>query len=138
MKIYISGPYSKGDKMCNVRKAILVGEAITMLGHTPFIPHLNHFWDAICEHDEKFWIEYDLKWLPCCDAVLRMAGDSKGADIEVAAARWLNLPVYHKLEEIESLCPHCGESKLYKEYDDRLGKDVIACMCGWRGYDRQA
>jgi hypothetical protein len=35
-----------------------------------------------------------------CDAVLRLPGDSKGADQDVAIARERGLPVYHSLEEI--------------------------------------
>jgi hypothetical protein len=35
-----------------------------------------------------------------CDAVLRLPGDSTGADQDVAIARQLNLPVYHQLDEI--------------------------------------
>ena len=35
-----------------------------------------------------------------CDAVLRLPGDSKGADEDVRRARERNLPVYTKLENI--------------------------------------
>jgi len=96
VKIYIASPYSsQGDKLQNVRTAILAGEAVSALGHTPFIPVLNHFWDRLFPHDEKFWIDYDIKWLEVCDAVLRLDGESKGADIEVAVAEKLGIPVYY-------------------------------------------
>ncbi|HTW12080.1 MAG TPA: hypothetical protein VME01_05005 [Solirubrobacteraceae bacterium] len=35
-----------------------------------------------------------------CDAVLRLPGDSKGADQDVAIARRCGIPVYHRLEDI--------------------------------------
>ena len=35
-----------------------------------------------------------------CDAVLRLPGESRGADQDVAIARSRSLPVYHSLEEI--------------------------------------
>lgn len=35
-----------------------------------------------------------------CDAVLRLPGDSAGADQDVAIARERGLPVYHRVEEI--------------------------------------
>jgi hypothetical protein len=35
-----------------------------------------------------------------CDAVLRVPGESNGADQDVAIARQRGLPVYHSLEEI--------------------------------------
>jgi hypothetical protein len=35
-----------------------------------------------------------------CDAVLRIAGDSRGADLDVARARQLGLRVYHDVNEL--------------------------------------
>ena len=35
-----------------------------------------------------------------CDAVLRLAGESRGADLDVAQARERGIPVYHDLIEI--------------------------------------
>ena len=138
MIIYVSSPYSKGDRLCNVRKSIVIGEAISMMGHTPFLPLLNHFWNAIYPHDAKFWIEHDCKWLPFCGAVFREDGDSIGADIEVAVARKLNIPIYHKLEDIESICPHCGESGLHREFEPKLHRDLRNCMyCGYENYGRK-
>jgi hypothetical protein len=37
-----------------------------------------------------------------CDAVLRLPGDSTGADQDVAIARERGLPVYYELDEIPS------------------------------------
>jgi len=130
VKVYVASPYSsQGDKLQNVRIAILAGEAVSSLGHTPFIPLLNHFWDKLFPHDEKFWLNYDIKWLEVCDAVLRLNGHSKGADIEVAVAERLNKKIFYSLEDLEKACVKCGESdKMYME------DDVKACMCGWRDY----
>jgi len=41
-----------------------------------------------------------------CDAVLRLPGDSTGADRDVAIARRRGIPVYHHVEEI----PGCESS----------------------------
>jgi hypothetical protein len=38
--------------------------------------------------------------LECCDAVLRIPGDSRGADLDVARAIQLGLPVYRDLSEL--------------------------------------
>jgi hypothetical protein len=35
-----------------------------------------------------------------CDAVLRIFGESRGADLDVARARQLGLPVYHDVAEL--------------------------------------
>jgi hypothetical protein len=38
--------------------------------------------------------------LECCDVVLRIPGESRGADLDVARARELGLPVYTDLSEL--------------------------------------
>lgn len=40
-----------------------------------------------------------------CDAVLRLPGESTGADQDVAIARRRGLPVYHRVEEIPGVVP---------------------------------
>lgn len=101
MKIYVAGPYSKGDVARNVREAIYIGNNLRALGHTPFIPHLTHFWHMLIPHDDiSFWYGYDMEWLEMCDAVYRIPGESTGADMEVARAKELGMPVFTSFLEI--------------------------------------
>ena len=44
--------------------------------------------------------------LLCCDAVLRIPGESRGADLDVARAVQLRLPVYRDLSEL----PRCADA----------------------------
>jgi len=99
MKVYIAGPYTKGDVAQNVRDAINAGEEVLMRGDFPFIPHMTHFWHMIYQHSWNYWMDYDLEWLKTCDAVVRLPGESAGADIEVKAALKLGLKVYNGVEE---------------------------------------
>ena len=99
-KIYIAGPYSRGDTAVNVRNAILAGESVRALGHTPFIPHLTHFWHLISPHEYRYWMELDFEWLRECDAMLRLPGESSGADEEESIAREIGIPVYYSIENI--------------------------------------
>ena len=94
MRVYIAGPYTKGDVAENVREAINTGDIIALEGHTVFIPHLNHFWHMIHLHSYEFWIKQDEDWLKCCDALVRLPGESIGADIEVKLAERLGIPVF--------------------------------------------
>jgi nucleoside 2-deoxyribosyltransferase len=100
MKIYIAGPYSKGDVAENVRTAIHAGDYCAHFGHTPFIPHLTHFWHFLIHHEYEFWMQQDEAWLRECDAVLRLAGESAGADREVEIAKSLNMPIFYSVFEI--------------------------------------
>jgi len=98
--IYISGPYSKGDVTENVRRACFAGNKILGKGHTPFIPHLTHLWHLLSPKPWETWLQIDLALLSVCDAVLRLDGESRGADIEVKYAKRLNIPIYTSLEDI--------------------------------------
>lgn len=102
MKIYIAGPYTKGDVAENVRNAIFEGDYVARLGHTPFIPHLTHFWHMLLPHKYEFWMQQDMVWLDLCDAVLRLPGESAGADAEVQRAIDTGKPVYYSVFEIPS------------------------------------
>lgn len=105
MKIYIAGPYSKGDVGLNVRNAIHAGDYITHFGHVAFIPHLSHFWHLLIPHEYEFWLQQDIEWLKECDALLRLEGESSGADKEVELALELGMPVYYSLFDIPRLTP---------------------------------
>lgn len=80
-----------------------MGDWVASFGHTVFIPHLTHFWDKQHPHSWEFWMEQDFEWLKTCDAVLRLPGESKGADMEVELAEKLGIPVYHHIDEIAKL-----------------------------------
>ena len=94
MKVYIAGPYTKGDVALNVRNAIEAGDTVLKAGHIPFIPHLTHFWHLIYPGPYEQWIKFDLEWLPFCQAFIRLPGDSTGADNEEQVAHGLSIPIF--------------------------------------------
>jgi len=102
MKIYIAGPYSKGDQALNVRAAIYAQDYIECtLGHMAYNPLLSHFQHMLIPHEDiHYWYAKDIKWLMECDAVLRLEGESQGADMEVAIAEERGMPVFRSEFEI--------------------------------------
>ena len=102
-RIYVAGPYSKPDPVINTRNAVLVAKRLVAAGLLPFVPHLSHVWHLVSPQPYRYWLEYDLHWLRVCDGVLRLPGDSPGADEECAEARRLGLPVYDDLETLLKL-----------------------------------
>lgn len=100
MYIYVAGPYSKGDVVLNIREAVQVGDALRLWGHVPFIPHMTYAWHMIVPHEVEYWYEYDLQWLEKCDALYRIAGESLGADKEVARAKELGLPIFYNFTDL--------------------------------------
>ena len=97
-KIYVAGPYTKGDVAINVHNAIKTANDLANLGFAPFVPHFTHFWHMLFPHPYEFWCKQDMEWLERCDAIVRLPGESSGADAEVERARELGLPVYLGLD----------------------------------------
>ena len=97
--VYIASPYTLGDVAVNVRRQIDAASDLLACGLIPFTPLLSHFIHLVHPHSYDEWLEYDLQWLSRCDCMLRLSGESKGADIEEAYAQKLGIPVYYSIEE---------------------------------------
>lgn len=78
---------------------------------TPICPHWSLTQDLIAPIPHQSWIDYDLELVARCDAVLRIDGDSVGADIEVEYAKSHGIPVLYRLVD------------LYEWADSFCGKD---------------
>lgn len=92
--IYVAGPYTDGEPILNVRKAIETGEVLRSAGAIPLVPHLSHFSHFFAPHDYDVWIEQGLKYLERCDALFRIEGHSPGSVTEVDAARKWRIPCF--------------------------------------------
>ena len=46
------------------------------------------------------WLAVDFAWIRVCDAVLRLPGESVGADMETAEAKRLGIPVFESIDDI--------------------------------------
>ena len=98
--MYVAAPYTANPERCTA-EAIAAGNALLDAGHAPFVPHLAHYWETIhgARHYED-WMRIDLAWLAVADVVLRLPGESSGADQEVAEARRLGIPVVDSIEAL--------------------------------------
>ncbi len=114
MLILIAGPYRSGTNNDphlieqNLQKLESYALPIFRLGHMPIVGE----WLALPimklagskeVGDEIFHeIQYPVahRMLVKCDAVLRIEGASKGADMDVEVAKKLGLKVFYKLEDI--------------------------------------
>jgi hypothetical protein len=70
------------------------------MGYIPIVPHLSMLWHAITPKPYEFWLAYDLELLVLCNALLRLPGESSGADKEVEYAKKRGLMIFYSLEEI--------------------------------------
>ena len=102
--IFIAGPY-KGDQAVNVHQAIRAADRLLACGYVPYVPHFTHFWDLLYLHSRSEWLAYHANWLRRCDALLRLEGQSKGADEEVALAATLDIPIFYSIANLAETMP---------------------------------
>lgn len=105
IKVYIASPYTKGDVAVNVRTQLETANKLMNWGFAPFAPLYSHFQHMAFPRPYEDWIKIDLEWVKVCDAVLRLPGESNGADGEVFFAQQNNIPVFYSIWE---LCKHFG------------------------------
>jgi len=105
--VYISGPITKGDQDHNFKQADDAMKRLMLAEYSVINPMLSmksaHAWEI--PHDT--WIENNLSIILRCDAVLRLHGESAGADAEVAFAKRHEIQVYHDVSAFEFGVPKC-------------------------------
>ena len=114
MLILIAGPYRSGtgddpEKMAaNLRRLEEASWPLFRAGHVPMIGEWIALpvWRAAggaqlgdSLYDEIFYPAAS-RLLQLCDAVLRLPGDSKGADNDVRLARERGIPVFTRIEDV--------------------------------------
>jgi len=105
-RVYVAGPYTKGNVAGNIRRAILAGEALERAGYASFCPHLNYLIDFVCPGiGWNEWLDRDKEWLAVCDVMLRLDGESRGADEEEVFAIENCIPVYTEMADLFRAVP---------------------------------
>ena len=124
-RVYIAGPISKGILLDNIEQADEAMCELMKLGYAPMNPMLSCFAGGVdvlfrmtdggavpvtgavanSKANNKFqqfthqdWLDMDFAWVAVSDAVLRLPGDSKGADMEVEFATKNGVPVFYSIE----------------------------------------
>ncbi|CAN7491906.1 DUF4406 domain-containing protein [Pararhizobium sp. LjRoot235] len=114
MLILIAGPYRSGtgdepEKMAaNLERLEAPSHALFQAGHVPMIGEWVALpvWRTAGGREvgddlyEKIFHPVAGRLLQLCDAVLRLPGDSRGANNDVRIARERGIPVYFRLEDV--------------------------------------
>jgi len=121
-RVYIAGPISKGCMLHNIRQAEEAFFALARAGLAPWCPHWSVYAKSAIgfleNPDGTFavvgatasaippgtthadWMGVDLPWVRVSDAVLRLPGESVGADAEVMEAVSAGIPVFHTADDV--------------------------------------
>lgn len=105
---YVAGPYTKPDPVINVRRAVQVGDILTKAGAAVIVPHLSMLWHLISPKPIDCWYAQDLDLLAHCSMLVRIPGESTGADLEVEFAEATGIKVYSIPEALTELRTHPG------------------------------
>ena len=97
--IYVAGPYS-AYPIYGIRNAILAGDEVLAAGMYPHIPHFTGIWDLVSPKPYEDWLNLDLEAVRICDAILRLPGESSGADGEVEFGASIGIPTFYSLEDL--------------------------------------
>lgn len=99
-RIYISGPITKGDQDHNFRQADEANKELIEAGFAPLNPMFSMksaFANTIAHHE---WLDVDFAFIDCCEAVVRLPGESAGADAECDYARSIGVPVFEGVSNL--------------------------------------
>jgi hypothetical protein len=99
-KVYIASPYTLGDVAVNVKVQMDCANELIGLGFAPYVPLLSHFLHMANPRPYEDWTRIDKEWVIACDYVLRLPGESKGADEEVRLAVLHGIPVACSVSEL--------------------------------------
>jgi len=107
LKIYIAAPYfadTEEERRKNTEAVIDIALTLFKKGHFPYIPHLTHWVDNRAKETEitmeyEDYMKWHRPWLEICDAFLYL-DSSKGADLELQAAKDLGKLIFYSIDEI--------------------------------------
>lgn len=114
--VYIAGPYTNPDPVENTHRAIKAGMEVWEWGlAVPIIPHLSLLAHVVQPRGVDYWYDLDLAQLDHCDALVRLPGESTGADREVEHAKARGIPCFDSLIDLKGYL-YALASKGYQDY----------------------
>lgn len=99
-RVYISGAISLGDPTENFARFSKAFFDCVYNGYSPYNPGLTMALPGNGQLSQETWMAICLPWVQAADVVLRLTGESKGADEECSYARTLGKPVFDSMEEL--------------------------------------
>jgi len=101
IRVYISGPITLGNPVTNFAQADEAMAELMELGYAPLNPMLSMKSGYANDFPWQTWIDGCLAWVQVADAILRLPGESRGAEIECAAAVNCGIPVFTEIAQLE-------------------------------------
>ena len=100
--VYVAGPITRDPFGC-VRKSMPAFRWLRGLGLTPIMPQWSVIAEMVDPMPHSEWLAYDFTIIEHVGALLRLEGESPGADREVDFANEHNIRVFF-MDDVESKC----------------------------------
>ncbi len=94
VRVYLAGPITQGDREHNFNQAADAHKDLLLAGFAVLNPMLSMKLPGCWDIPHRTWLDSDLPWVECAEAVLRLPGASMGADEEVEHAKEFCIPVF--------------------------------------------
>lgn len=91
--VYVAGPIT-GDPWGCVRKAVAAARVLDELGAHAYLPQLSVLHEMVDPQPYEHWIDHGLAVLRRCDGLVRLPGESSGADVELGWALERGIPTF--------------------------------------------
>ncbi len=104
-RVYLSGPITKGNGTSNFAMAAEAQKRLMEDGFAVLNPMLSMMHPDARNISWHLWISSDLKFVEVSDMVVRLPGESKGADEEVlhAEKHGINIVLAHQIPYLAEL-----------------------------------
>lgn len=105
ISVYIASPYTKpeGKQEENTQASFKVASELIEKGFAPYCPLWMHYMKE-CQPNYEECMSLDLFWAAKCGVLLRLPGESLGADREVEFAKKNGMPIFYSIEELIRNC----------------------------------
>ena len=102
IRVYIASPYTKpeGCEQENVDRSFAVAIKLIEYGFAPYPPLYSHYLHLMKPQAFETWMKLDMEWVQQCDCLLRLKGESYGADREVEFAQDQGMPVFRNVDDL--------------------------------------
>lgn len=120
IRVFVSGPITHGNPEHNFAQADDAMQSLIDSGFNVFNPMLCMRSAHANSIEWATWLKLDLDWLQECDAVLRLPGLSKGANVETALAGKLGIPVFNS---VAGIIAHFKEMEIQSKVRNRLATE---------------
>lgn len=111
--VYVAGPVT-GDPWGCVRRATRMAHQLDQLGFDAYLAQVSVLHEIVDPQPYERWISLGFNMLARCDGLIRLPGDSPGADREVNHALELGLPVLSHHDDLKEWASYVRAQHAYR------------------------